>query len=296
MFKNAFKNFTKRLTKKIPIFSPESTWKILFNWLIIVLLILNISYMALLLIIKADPRNANNDDDLNAHFFLAITPKSLFFIEILINILTAYYDKGILIKSETLIIKNYFKKEFPLDFISIVVPTLLEFMFEFTNDFGKLAFLLRTIKLLLLFKKMEKHLHLNDKLNGIYEVFKLFLSVIFVDHILACAWVYLAQIELLYGYQTTWFSEKSLEAEGWQLKYLYSLYFSTTTMITVGYGDITPFSTIEIAYNLFQMIISSGMFAYTLNKFGNILQEMFKKDVEFKLKISYFQEKKHFLL
>ena len=125
---------------------------------------------------------------------------------------------------------------------------------------------------------MENHLHLNDKISGLYEVFKLFLSIIFVDHLLACAWVYLAQVELYYGSDKTWFHEKNILNVGWQIKYLYSLYFSTTTMITVGYGDIIPNSSLEIAYCLFMMLISSGMFAYSLNKLGNILQEMYKKD------------------
>ena len=79
-----------------------------------------------------------------------------------------------------------------------------------------------------------------------------------------------------------WFEEKNLINDGWERKYLYSLYFSTTTMVTVGYGDILPNSSLEIGFCLVMMIISSGMFAYSLNKFGNILQEMFKKDNEFK--------------
>jgi hypothetical protein len=31
-----------------------------------------------------------------------------------------------------------------------------------------------------------------------------------------------------------------MENEDWQIKYLESFYFSTVTMLSVGYGDIVP--------------------------------------------------------
>ena len=58
-------------------------------------------------------------------------------------------------------------------------------------------------------------------------------------------------------------------------------------MITVGYGDIVPANQIEITYSVCMMFISSGMFAYALNKSGGILQEMYKKDNKFQFFFSY---------
>jgi len=45
-------------------------------------------------------------------------------------------------------------------------------------------------------------------------------------------------------------------------------------MITVGYGDITPKSTITKIFVIFVMIISSGVFGYVMNKIATIFQEM----------------------
>lgn len=42
-------------------------------------------------------------------------------------------------------------------------------------------------------------------------------------------------------------------------------------MVTVGYGDITPTSTIELLLATISILIACGMFAFSLNKMGSIL-------------------------
>ena len=198
--KNSLKDFYKYFERKIPILDPDSAWKIFFNWLMIFFLFMNISYSAIFLIYIQEISNQENIIYMN--LFSSI-PKYSFLFEIFINIFTAYYYKGILVKNKILIINHFFKNDFPLDFVSIIIPFIIEFFSK--TDIGKIVFLLRIIKLKMLFQKTEYHLHLNDKFSGLYDVFKLFLIIIFIDHLLSCAWVYLAQMEVYYGYESTWF-------------------------------------------------------------------------------------------
>lgn len=44
-------------------------------------------------------------------------------------------------------------------------------------------------------------------------------------------------------------------------------------MITVGYGDITPKTSIEKIFVIIMTIISCGQFAYTVNTIGSIIHE-----------------------
>ena len=45
-------------------------------------------------------------------------------------------------------------------------------------------------------------------------------------------------------------------------------------MITVGYGDITPMTELEVWCSIVTMLITCGMFAYIVNKIGMILSEL----------------------
>jgi hypothetical protein len=51
-----------------------------------------------------------------------------------------------------------------------------------------------------------------------------------------------------------------IDKNSWTTQYINSLYFSVVTMITIGFGDITPTNSLEKLFSIFVMLISSGMF------------------------------------
>ena len=112
--------FFRKISRKIPILYPDHEFKILFNWFIVILLFIDISYAGFLLIIEREDKSnyhLNNFEKL-----IVLTPKIFFFIEIFLNFFTAYYDKGILVKRKRSIIQHFIKTEFPLDVFSIILP------------------------------------------------------------------------------------------------------------------------------------------------------------------------------
>ena len=52
------------------------------------------------------------------------------------------------------------------------------------------------------------------------------------------------------------------------------MYWSVTTMTTVGYGDITASNTIECVFLTCSMILMSCIFGYSITNIGIILQEI----------------------
>lgn len=44
-----------------------------------------------------------------------------------------------------------------------------------------------------------------------------------------------------------WITMIGIESDDWMTKYLYSIYWATTILVTVGFGDITPQNKYEVA-------------------------------------------------
>lgn len=63
---------------------------------------------------------------------------------------------------------------------------------------------------------------------------------------------------------------------------MHSYYFVVVTMNTVGFGDITPQNSYERVYCIFFIYVACGMFAYTLNSIGVIVQDIKKQDKVYK--------------
>jgi len=79
----------------------------------------------------------------------------------------------------------------------------------------------------------------------------------------ACDWGLLNCNTLGAEAQTWWQSVDIGEDEKWE-QYMASLYWSFTTMTTVGYGDISPKSDLERVYAIISMIFGATIFGYII--------------------------------
>ena len=59
-------------------------------------------------------------------------------------------------------------------------------------------------------------------------------------------------------------------------QYVNCLYWACTTMITIGYGDISAQNTSERLYSMFAMLVMAGVYAFTLSTVSKRVQEYYR--------------------
>lgn len=187
-----------------------------------------------------------------------------FLFELYLNFQTAYYTKGTLIEKRKKIVVNYLKTwffidclaSFPYDWVlndiemnsdsdnsaSLLMNAKLIRTFKFIK-FIKVLRMLRLLKLKKILRKIENYVQLSNEINGFLVFFRLCFYIIVIAHWCACFWHFIGTYED--DVPINWLTECGIMNEEWSEKYIASLYWAVTTMITVG--EILFFSLFFIA-------------------------------------------------
>jgi potassium voltage-gated channel Eag-related subfamily H protein 8 len=72
--------------------------------------------------------------------------------------------------------------------------------------------------------------------------------------------------------------------------YVSSMYFTVTTVLTVGYGDITAISIAEKLFCIFMMLIGVFSFSFSTGTLSAIIQSIDERDSQLKEKIATLNE------
>lgn len=65
------------------------------------------------------------------------------------------------------------------------------------------------------------------------------------------------------------------------IRYISALYWSITTMTTVGYGDIHAVNAVEMVFIIFYMLFNLGLTAYIIGNMTNLVVEGTRRTMEF---------------
>jgi hypothetical protein len=126
------------------------------------------------------------------------------------------------------------------------------------------------------------------KLNrGIARLLSFSFVVIILSHFAACLWYYIARLND-FDYETWVFRYEMINDTKARL-YLVSLYWAFTTLTTVGYGDITAFSSDEITFSLIWMLFGVGIYSFIIGSLTSVLSNYDARQIVIDKRIKMFE-------
>ncbi|XP_022763287.1 potassium channel AKT2/3-like [Durio zibethinus] len=220
--------------------------------------------------------------------YIADNIVDLFFaIDIVLTFFVAHIDSRtqLLVQDSKKIAVRYLSTWFLMDVASTIPYEALGYLFTGKSKMGISYSLLGLLRFWRLRRVKQLFTRLEKDIRFSYfwiRCARLLAVTLFLVHCAGCLYYLLAD---RYPHQgRTWlgsvnpnFRETSL----W-IRYISALYWSITTMTTVGYGDLHAVNTVEMIFIIFYMLFNLGLTAYIIGNMTNLVVEGTRRTMEFR--------------
>jgi potassium voltage-gated channel Eag-related subfamily H protein 7 len=247
---------------------------------------------------------------MNKRFIVNWCVDSIYIFDMLRSFFTAYEDKvsNVLISSNKMIIKNYLRTWFFIDFVSIIPFDTLTLVIG--PKFAKVK-AIKVIRLLRLLKlaKIFRSFALYDKYKAQFSIPLNFVSLLqncvklaVAAHWFACIWIMCAtmqcDLECLQEDRQRFLAGEEIQTQGqsWiqQVQiaeevefgpypiYQAGMYWAIATITSVGYGDIAATNTVERLVGSFLLLFGGLLWASIIGDICGIIATLDINSIEFR--------------
>ncbi|OMJ80219.1 hypothetical protein SteCoe_19582 [Stentor coeruleus] len=212
----------------------------------------------------------------------------IYCIDILITSNLAYKDeKGKLVTIRANILKNYITGMLLFDILAVIPFNMIMNTDQKINNFVKLlriARLIRIIKILKV-KKIFESLSGGSQstMNALNKLVVGLLMILLLIHFTSCLWNFLPKLEN--SGPNTWIYKYNYLDKTTAEKYLTGVYFAVTTILTVGFGDISAGSKTEMILCITLELLGIIFYSFILGVMTSLLTSIDHKEVLLKSRI-----------
>ncbi|XP_078385982.1 potassium voltage-gated channel subfamily H member 6a [Cetorhinus maximus] len=267
-----------------------SPFKAVWDWLILLLVIHTAIFTpysaAFLLNDQEEEKRLECGYSCNPLAVVDLIVDIMFIIDIIINFRTTYVNENDEVVSHPAKIAiHYFKGWFLIDIVAAIPFDLLIFR-SGSDETTTLIGLLKTARLLRLVRVARKLDRYSE--YGAAVLFLLMCTFALIAHWLACIWYAIGNVERLYMvHKIGWLDNlgdqigkryndsDALSGPSIKDKYVTALYFTFSSLTSVGFGNVSPNTNSEKIFSICVMLIGSLMYASIFGNVSAIIQRLY---------------------
>ncbi len=189
-----------------------------------------------------------------------------FTLDIFIKFHTGVMIRHKVIQDKRFIAKHYLKNGFIWDLLAAVPFSWILALraVNLTSRVIRYFLLFRLFKLISIIKTLRRAHRMNIVKPALIRLILLVFWILIAAHLISCGWIFIDGPRKL--------SIGSLNA--FHLHYLEAFYWTVTTLTTIGYGDITPETTLQFIYVIIVMLIGAALYGFIIGNIANIIANL----------------------